>query len=163
MQRLVSFTPLPATKELFPSHRFKVQHTHFLPFQLILKNYPYENKNVRSINQVFLERKAPSEPLLKLEAKLKVTKNWASCPVKNSKWSMKRHYMYSNKRRSANLGIYKLTPHLCYSAWYKKISKPYHLRNKTSTNSWVLKFLKLVGFVHDLCCYVLSLEYKRNY
>ena len=64
----------------------------------------------------------------------------ASCPVKYRKWSIKRHYVYSNKCRSANLGIYKLTRLLCYSAWYKEISKPYHLRNKTSTNSWVLKF-----------------------
>ena len=76
MQRLVSFTLLPSTKELFPSHRFKVHFTRLLPFQWILKNYHYENKNVRSINQVFLGRKAPSEPLLKLKAKLKVTKNW---------------------------------------------------------------------------------------
>ena len=59
---------LPATKGLFPFHRFKVRYTRFSPFQWILKNYLYENKNVRSINQVFLERKAPSEPLLKLEA-----------------------------------------------------------------------------------------------
>ena len=137
MQRLVSLTPLPATKELFPSHRFKV---HYSPFSLDLKNYPYENKNVRSINQVFLGRKALRAPLLKLKA-------WgtkkASCPVKYRKWSIKRHYVYSKRRRSANLGIYKLTPHLCYSAWYKEISKPYRLRNKTSTNSWVLKFFNM--------------------
>ena len=35
---------------------------------LHLKNYPYENKNVRSINQVFLGRKALRAPLLKLKA-----------------------------------------------------------------------------------------------
>ena len=65
MQRLVSLTPLPTTKGRFPSHRLKV---HYSPFSLDLKNYPYENKNVRSINQVFLGRKAPREPLLKLKA-----------------------------------------------------------------------------------------------
>ena len=65
MHRLVSLTPLPATKGRFQSHRFKV---HYSPFSLDLQNYPYENKNVRSINQVFLERKAPREPLLKLKA-----------------------------------------------------------------------------------------------
>ena len=59
---------LPAKKGLFPSHRFKVHYTCFSPFQWILNNYLYENKNVRSINQVFVRRKAPSEPLLKLEA-----------------------------------------------------------------------------------------------
>ena len=59
---------LPATKGLFPFHRFKVHYTRFPPFQWILKNYLYENKNVRSINQVILGRKAPSELLLKLEA-----------------------------------------------------------------------------------------------
>ena len=59
---------LPAKKGLSPSHRFKVHYTRFSPFQWILRNYLYENKNFRSINQVFLERKAPSEPLLKLEA-----------------------------------------------------------------------------------------------
>ena len=59
---------LPATKGLFPSHRFKVHYTRFSPFQWILKNYLYENKNVRSMNQVFLGRKAPSEPFLKLKA-----------------------------------------------------------------------------------------------
>ena len=59
---------LPTTKGLFPFHRFKVHYTCFSPFQWILKNYLYENKNVRSINQVFLGRKAPSELLLKLEA-----------------------------------------------------------------------------------------------
>ena len=68
MQRLVSLTPLPATKGRFQSHRFKVHYTRFLPFQWILKNYPYENKNVRSINQVFLGRKALRGPLLKLKA-----------------------------------------------------------------------------------------------
>ena len=52
-------------------------------------------------------------------------------------WSIKRRY--SNKRRGASLGIYKLMPHLCQGGWYKEISKPYRLRNKTSTNSWVLK------------------------
>ena len=59
---------LPAKKELSLSHRFKVHYTRFSSFQRILRNYLYENKNFRSINQVFLERKAPSEPLLKLEA-----------------------------------------------------------------------------------------------
>ena len=41
---------------------------------------------------------------------------------------------------SAAAGIYKLMPNLCYGAWYKEISTPCCLRNKTSTNSWVLKF-----------------------
>ena len=68
MQRLVSFTPLPATKGFFPSHRFKVHYSRFLPFQWILKNVRYQKKYVTSINQVFLGRKAPREPLLKLKA-----------------------------------------------------------------------------------------------
>ena len=65
MQRLVSLTPLPATKGAF--HLTDSRYT-TVPFHWILKNYPYENKNVRSINQVFLGRKALRAPLLKLKA-----------------------------------------------------------------------------------------------
>ena len=31
-------------------------------------------------------------------------------------------------------------PILFYGTWYKEISKPYRLKNKTLTNRWVLKF-----------------------
>ena len=56
-KRALSISPIPGTLQSL-----------FAISVDLKKNYPFENKNVRSINQVFLGKKAPSEPLLKLEA-----------------------------------------------------------------------------------------------
>ena len=57
MQRLVSLTPLPATKELFPSHRFKV---HYSPFSLDLKKLSLRKQKCQ-INKSSVFRKESSK------------------------------------------------------------------------------------------------------
>ena len=57
MQRLVSLTPLPATKGRFPSHRFKV---HYSPFSLDLKKLSLRKQKCQ-INKSSVFRKETSK------------------------------------------------------------------------------------------------------
>ena len=57
MQRLVSLTPLPATKGRFQSHRFKV---HYSPFSLDLKKLSLRKQKCQ-INKSSVFRKESSK------------------------------------------------------------------------------------------------------